>query len=71
MATQTNAEFSRMAEKRVAEWNENFVSLLDKAVKNAPAGSDVLRRYGPGRAEVSRNGAPDDDEEEDAEEAEE
>src|SRR3972149_10440074 len=31
MATQTNAEFSKMAEKRVAEWNENFVSLLDKA----------------------------------------
>lgn len=41
VATQTNAEFSKMAEKRVAEWNENFVSLLDKAVKNAPAGSDV------------------------------
>ena len=41
VATQTQAEFSRMAEKRVAEWNENFVSLLDKAVKNAPAGSDV------------------------------
>ena len=41
VATQTNAEFSKLAEKRVAEWNENFVSLLDKAVKNAPAGSDV------------------------------
>ncbi len=41
VATQTNAEFSRMAEQRVAEWNENFVSLLDKAVRNAPAGSDV------------------------------
>jgi len=41
VATQTGAEFSKMAEKRVAEWNENFVSLLDKAVKNAPAGSDV------------------------------
>ena len=41
VATQTQAEFSKMAEKRVAEWNENFVSLLDKAVKNAPAGSDV------------------------------
>jgi hypothetical protein len=25
----------------VAEWNENFSALLDKAVKNAPAGSDV------------------------------
>ena len=41
VATQANNEFSKMAEKRVAEWNENFVSMLDKAVKNAPAGSDV------------------------------
>ena len=41
LATQTNAEFSKLAEKRVAEWNENVVSLLDQAVKNAPAGSDV------------------------------
>ena len=41
VATETNAEFSKVAEKRVAEWNENFSSLLDKAVKNAPAGSDV------------------------------
>ena len=41
VATQTNAELSKLAEKRVAEWNENFASLLDQAVKNAPAGSDV------------------------------
>jgi len=41
VATQSNAELSKLAEKRVAEWNENFVSLLDKAAKNAPAGSDV------------------------------
>jgi len=41
VATETNAELSKVAEKRVAEWNENFSSLLDKAVKNAPAGSDV------------------------------
>jgi phasin family protein len=41
VANQTNAEFSKAAERRVAEWNENFVSLLDKAAKNAPAGSDV------------------------------
>ena len=41
VATQTNAEFSKLAEQRVAEWNENFASLLDKAVKNATAGSDV------------------------------
>ena len=32
---------ARGAERRVAEWNENFVSLLDKVSKNAPAGSDV------------------------------
>jgi len=41
VATETNAELSKVAEKRVAEWNEDFSSLLDKAVKNAPAGSDV------------------------------
>jgi len=41
VATETNAELSKVAEQRVAEWNENFSSLLDKAVKNAPAGSDV------------------------------
>jgi phasin family protein len=41
VTTQANAEFSKMTEKRVADWNDNFVSLLDKAVKNAPAGSDV------------------------------
>jgi len=41
VTAQTNAEFSKVAEKRVAELNDNFVSLLDQAVKNAPAGSDV------------------------------
>ena len=41
VATEANAEFSKMTEKRIAEWNENFVSMLDKATKNAPAGSDV------------------------------
>ena len=41
VATETNAELSKAAEKRVADWNENFTALLDKAVKNAPAGSDV------------------------------
>jgi phasin family protein len=41
VAAQTNAEFSKVAEKRVAELNDSFVSLLDQAVKNAPAGSDV------------------------------
>jgi len=41
VVTQANAEFSKLAERRVAEWNESLVSLLDKAVKNAPAGSEV------------------------------
>jgi phasin family protein len=41
VASETNAELSKVAEKRVAEWNENFTALLDKAEKNAPAGSDV------------------------------
>ena len=41
IATEANSEFSKVAERRVAEWNENFVGLLDKVSKNAPAGSDV------------------------------
>lgn len=41
VASEANAELSRLAERRAAEWNENFVSLLDKAAKGAPAGSDV------------------------------
>jgi len=31
----------RNRRRRLAEWKENLVSLLDKAAKNAPAGSDV------------------------------
>jgi len=41
VATHAGAEASRIAERRVAEWKDDFVSLLDKAAKNAPAGSDV------------------------------
>ena len=41
VATEANSELTRVTERRVAEWNENFVSLLDKVSKNAPAGSDV------------------------------
>ena len=41
VATETNAELSKVAEKRVSELNENFASLLDKVAKNSPAGSDV------------------------------
>src|SRR3989442_6625759 len=41
VATEANAELSKVAERRVAEWNENLVTLLDKVSKNAPAGSGV------------------------------
>ena len=41
VATEANSELSKVAERRVAEWNEGFVNLLDKVSKNAPAGSDV------------------------------
>jgi phasin family protein len=41
VAAQTNTDFTKATERRVSEWNENFVTLLDKAAKNAPAGSDV------------------------------
>ena len=41
IATETSAELSKVAERRVADWNENFTTLLDKVSKNAPAGSDV------------------------------
>lgn len=41
VATEANGELSKLAESRMADWNQNFVSVLDKASKNAPAGSDV------------------------------
>ena len=41
VATSANAELSKVAEQRASELNENFVSLLDKVTKNAPAGSDA------------------------------
>jgi len=41
VVTQANAEFSKLAERRVAEWNQGLVSMLDNAAKNAPAGSEV------------------------------
>lgn len=41
IATETNQEISKLAEHRVSEWNENFVTVLDKVSKNSPAGSDV------------------------------
>ena len=37
----TQAEFSKLAEEQVAEYNKQVVTVLDKMVKNAPAGSEV------------------------------
>jgi phasin family protein len=41
MTAQANAELTKSAEVRASEWNQNLVSMLDKAAKNAPGGSDV------------------------------
>lgn len=41
LAADTSNELSKLAERRIAEWKESLVSFLDKAAKNAPAGSDV------------------------------
>ena len=38
---ETQAELNKFFEERIAESNKNFVTVLDKAVKSAPAGSDV------------------------------
>ena len=41
VAVEANTELSKFAETKASELNQNFVSLLDEASKNAPAGSDV------------------------------
>ena len=41
MIAETQAELNKFFEERIAETNKNFVTALDKAVKSAPAGSDV------------------------------
>ena len=41
IATQTQEEFSKIFDSQYVEINKNVTSALDKAVKNAPAGSDV------------------------------
>ena len=41
VATLANAQLSKVAEKQIADWNDNVTSTLDKLAKNAPAGSDV------------------------------
>lgn len=41
VATQAQAEVTKLAEAQAAEMNKAVVSLMDKLAKNAPAGSDV------------------------------
>lgn len=41
IATQTQEEFGKIVESQFAEVNKNVATVLDKAAKNAPAGSDV------------------------------
>jgi phasin family protein len=41
VATQTQAEFTKLAEMQATEMNKTVVALLDTLTKNAPAGSDV------------------------------
>ena len=41
IATQTQEEVSKIVESQFAEVNKNVSTALDKAVKNAPAGSDM------------------------------
>ncbi|MBI5862750.1 MAG: phasin family protein [Rhodocyclales bacterium] len=41
IATQTQGELTKVYESQVSELNGNVSSALDKALKNAPAGSDV------------------------------
>ncbi|MFN9490863.1 MAG: phasin family protein [Betaproteobacteria bacterium] len=41
VATETQAEFGKLVEAQVAEFNKELVSGLDKMVKTAPAGSEV------------------------------
>jgi phasin family protein len=41
VTAQANAELTKSAEGRASEWNQNLVSMLDKAAKSAPGGSDV------------------------------
>ena len=41
MTTATQAEFGKLVEEQVAEFNKQVVTTLDKMVKTAPAGSEV------------------------------
>jgi phasin family protein len=41
VATSTQAELGKLAEEQVADFNKQIVTVLDKMVKTAPAGSEV------------------------------
>ena len=41
VASATQAEFNKLVEEQVSEFNKQVVTTLDKMVKSAPAGSDV------------------------------
>jgi len=41
VASATQAEFNKLVEEQVSEFNKQVVTTLDKMVKTAPAGSDV------------------------------
>ncbi len=41
VATQSQTEVTKMVESQAGELNKSVVSMLDKAAKNAPGGSDV------------------------------
>ena len=42
IATETSAEFTKVAEARLAEGQKNFTAALDLLSKNAPSGSDQV-----------------------------
>lgn len=41
VATQSQGEVTKLVESQAGEFNKSVVTMLDKVVKNAPAGSDV------------------------------
>jgi phasin family protein len=41
IATSTQAEFSKVAESKLADANSKFVAMIDAAAKNAPPGSET------------------------------
>jgi phasin family protein len=41
VATDTQAEFGKLIDEQVSEFNKEIVSSLDKMIKSAPAGSEV------------------------------